>query len=73
MSVVTKLRRAEHASKGVMLAICAYEAAAIVCDGEPLPMISEVMHRHRWAIPVFLGVLTVHFWFLPEKVRDVLP
>jgi hypothetical protein len=35
-------------------------------------MISEVMHRNKWAIPVFLGVLAAHFWYLPEKVINEL-
>lgn len=68
------VRRAERALKPVTLTVCAYEAAAIAhAYTRPdapyrVPLISEVMHEHKWAIPVFLGVLAVHFWYLPEKV-----
>jgi hypothetical protein len=28
------------------------------------------MHKHKWAIPLFVGVLVAHFWFLEEVIED---
>lgn len=76
-SVISCLRRVERALKPVTMTVCAYETTAIALTYRTdsrvkMPLVSEVMNKHKWAIPVLLSALTVHFLFLPERIKDAI-
>ena len=51
----------DRASKGAVLFLCAYEAAAILTGR--VPTVSSLCRRYRWAEAGLLAVLAVHLHY----------
>ena len=56
---------ADRAGKSAVVALCAYEGAAITTGR--LPMLSTLCRRHRWVEALLLAALLAH---LHHKVRQ---
>lgn len=59
------------AKRGIVLALCGYECAAIASGRAPT--ITTLCTRHRWLAPVVITALAVHLaWNPPQQTSEPL-
>lgn len=46
---------------------CLYEATAILVPQLKLPTWSALIHKYKWAYPLFCGIVGLHFWFMGDE------
>lgn len=61
--IYSSLRKIEKRAEIPMIGVCLYEAAALLFRSKHTPPISVLMHRYKWAFPLFCGILGLHVWF----------
>ena len=62
MKVYKTLRFLEKRSTAPLIAVCVYEALALIFPNKHTPPITVLANRHKWVFPVFCAGLGVHIW-----------
>jgi hypothetical protein len=64
--VYRTLRSVEKRAEVPVIALCLYEATSLMFRHRYAPPLSVLMHKHKWALPVFCGIVGVHVWFYDD-------
>jgi len=61
--VYQTLRTIEKRSATPLIGVCLYEAVALGLPNRRTPPLTKLLHKHKWALPAFCGLIIVHVWF----------
>jgi hypothetical protein len=68
IKLARKVRWVERNLRWPVVALCGYEAVALILyKPKVVPPVSVLMNHHKWAIPFVCGTLAAHVWWLEVK------